>query len=98
MKTFDELKLANPIVQAISNMGFEEPTPIQEMTIPTAMMGRDLIGQAQTGTGKTAAYGIPLVVLSEAPPIPLKSIDNLKGQKRSPRPKPGSSRRPRSTR
>ena len=42
-------------------MGFEEATPIQEQTIPIAMEGRDLIGQAQTGTGKTAAYGIPLV-------------------------------------
>ncbi|MDD4802781.1 MAG: DEAD/DEAH box helicase [Syntrophomonas sp.] len=61
MKTFIELNLEPLILQAISNMGFEEPTPIQEMTIPIAMMGQDLIGRAQTGTGKTAAYGIPLV-------------------------------------
>ena len=48
-------------MEALSNMGFEEPTPIQEMTIPMAMTGQDLIGQAQTGTGKTAAYGIPMI-------------------------------------
>ncbi len=61
MRTFDELALAPSIIQAIKSMGFEEPTPIQEKTIPVALMGRDLIGRAQTGTGKTAAYGIPLV-------------------------------------
>ncbi|KAB2953116.1 DEAD/DEAH box helicase [Heliorestis acidaminivorans] len=42
-------------------MGFEEPTPIQEKTIPPALEGKDLIGQAQTGTGKTAAFGIPII-------------------------------------
>lgn len=61
MKTFEELKLTAPILQALGNMGFEEATPIQEKTIPVALMGRDLIGRAQTGTGKTAAFGIPLV-------------------------------------
>ncbi|NLV21074.1 MAG: DEAD/DEAH box helicase, partial [Syntrophomonadaceae bacterium] len=61
MLKFHELKIDPAIIAALSNMGFEEPTPIQEMTIPLAMMGRDLIGLAQTGTGKTAAYGIPLV-------------------------------------
>ncbi|KUG02727.1 cold-shock dead-box protein a [hydrocarbon metagenome] len=61
MRTFNELALAPSIIQAIQSMGFEEATPIQEKTIPIALMGRDLIGRAQTGTGKTAAYGIPLV-------------------------------------
>lgn len=61
MVTFTELGLGQPVLQAIANMGFEEPTPIQLQTIPVAMEGRDLIGQAQTGTGKTAAYGIPMV-------------------------------------
>ena len=61
MKSFQELNIDPVIITALSNMGFEEPTPIQEMTIPMALMGRDLIGRAQTGTGKTAAYGIPLV-------------------------------------
>lgn len=61
MATFTDLKLTEPVIRSIINMGFEETTPIQEMTIPLALQGRDLIGQAQTGTGKTAAYGIPLV-------------------------------------
>lgn len=61
MTTFSEFGLSNNLVQSINNMGFEEPTPIQEKTIPLALEGKDLIGQAQTGTGKTAAFGIPLV-------------------------------------
>ncbi|HNX93045.1 MAG TPA: DEAD/DEAH box helicase, partial [Syntrophomonas sp.] len=61
MLNFQELKIDPTIISALSNMGFEEPTPIQEMTIPLALVGRDVIGLAQTGTGKTAAYGIPLV-------------------------------------
>ncbi|MGE5397170.1 MAG: DEAD/DEAH box helicase [Chitinophagales bacterium] len=61
MTSFHELKIDPIIITALSNMGFEEPTLIQEKTIPTAITGRDVIGQAQTGTGKTAAYGIPLV-------------------------------------
>jgi len=60
LATFAELGLSESIIRSIVNMGFEETTPIQEQTIPIAMEGRDLIGQAQTGTGKTAAYGIPL--------------------------------------
>lgn len=61
MKTFNELDLEPKILQAITEMGFEEATPIQEKTIPLGMQSRDLIGQAQTGTGKTAAFGIPLI-------------------------------------
>lgn len=61
MPTFYEMNLSNPVVRAITDMGFEETTPIQEETIPVVMTGRDIIGQAQTGTGKTAAFGIPLV-------------------------------------
>lgn len=61
MTNFQELHLSEPVERAVSNMGFEEPTPIQALTIPLAMNGQDLIGRAQTGTGKTAAYGIPLV-------------------------------------
>jgi len=61
MPTFNELGLSNPVIRATVNMGFEETTPIQEQTIPLVMAGRDIIGQAQTGTGKTAAFGIPLV-------------------------------------
>ncbi|WP_283214680.1 DEAD/DEAH box helicase [Paenibacillus sp. HWE-109] len=61
MKTFQEFGLEPAILRAVTEMGFEESTPIQEKTIPLAMEGRDLIGQAQTGTGKTAAFGIPLI-------------------------------------
>ncbi len=61
MSTFLELGLEEKILKAISNMGFEETTQIQEQTIPSALEGIDLIGQAQTGTGKTAAYGIPII-------------------------------------
>ncbi|GIQ68201.1 ATP-dependent helicase [Xylanibacillus composti] len=61
MKTFQELELEPKVLKAITELGFEEATPIQEKAIPIAMAGRDLIGQAQTGTGKTAAFGIPLI-------------------------------------
>ncbi|MHB1418254.1 MAG: DEAD/DEAH box helicase [Bacillota bacterium] len=60
MTTFYELGLSQPVIQATIDMGFEETTPIQEKTIPAVMAGRDIIGQAQTGTGKTAAFAIPL--------------------------------------
>ncbi len=66
MQNFGELNLDKTIIQAINSMGFEEPTPIQSHTIPLALMGKDLIGRAQTGTGKTAAYGIPLIEKCEA--------------------------------
>jgi ATP-dependent RNA helicase DeaD len=58
---FNELDLQPKVLQAITELGFEEATPIQAKAIPIAMAGKDLIGQAQTGTGKTAAFGIPLV-------------------------------------
>lgn len=58
---FADLNLSKELMQAVSGMGFEEPTPIQAKTIPLLLKGRDIIGQAQTGTGKTAAYGIPVV-------------------------------------
>ncbi|HUW64934.1 MAG TPA: DEAD/DEAH box helicase [Spirochaetia bacterium] len=61
MATFSDLGIHQEVLQAISNMGFEETTPIQEQTIPLALQGRDIIGQAQTGTGKTAAFGIPII-------------------------------------
>ncbi|MBH5318205.1 DEAD/DEAH box helicase [Paenibacillus sp. GSMTC-2017] len=61
MKTFAEFGLEPKVLQAITELGFEESTPIQDKSIPVALTGRDLIGQAQTGTGKTAAFGIPLI-------------------------------------
>lgn len=59
---FDELDLYPQILRAIQEMGFEEATPIQCKAIPVVMQGVDVIGQAQTGTGKTAAFGIPLLM------------------------------------
>ncbi|THF83864.1 DEAD/DEAH box helicase [Cohnella fermenti] len=61
MSTFSEFGLEPDVLQAITDLGYEEPTPIQAHAIPVALSGRDMIGQAQTGTGKTAAFGIPLV-------------------------------------
>ena len=53
--------LDNRIVRAIREMGFEKLSPIQEQAIPYLLQGEDIIGQAQTGTGKTAAFGIPAI-------------------------------------
>ncbi|WP_304981138.1 DEAD/DEAH box helicase [Alkalihalobacillus sp. AL-G] len=61
MTTFKDLGIQTRTLKAISEMGFEEPTPIQKDAIPAALEGKDLIGQAQTGTGKTAAFGIPMI-------------------------------------
>lgn len=58
---FDQLGLSKEILKAIDNMGFEYPSAIQAETIPTTLEGRDVVGQAPTGTGKTAAYAIPIV-------------------------------------
>lgn len=58
---FDELQLDEKILKAVADMGFEEASPIQSQAIPVQLEGRDIIGQAQTGTGKTAAFGIPLL-------------------------------------
>ena len=59
---FEELGLCPQILRAIQEMGFEEATPIQGQAIPVVMSGVDVIGQAQTGTGKTASFGIPLLM------------------------------------
>ena len=58
---FDELPLSGHILSAVEEMGFEEASPIQSETIPVILEGRDVIGQAQTGTGKTAAFAIPVI-------------------------------------
>ena len=61
MNTFTQLGLSPEVLKSISSMGFEEMTPIQQEAIPIGLAGQDLIGQARTGTGKTAAFGIPMV-------------------------------------
>lgn len=59
--SFGDIALSKKIVNALSDMGFEEPSPIQAKTIPLVLEGDDVLGQAQTGTGKTAAFGIPTI-------------------------------------
>ncbi len=61
MTTFTELKLSAPLLQALATEGYEKPTPIQAQAIPPLLEGRDLLGIAQTGTGKTAAFALPLL-------------------------------------
>ncbi len=61
MTTFAELGLSAPVLEALEHLGYQQPTPIQEETIPLLLEGRDVIGQAQTGTGKTAAFGLPMM-------------------------------------
>lgn len=61
--TFENLNLIEPILRAVKAEGYTEPTPIQEMAIPVLLKGKDLIGCAQTGTGKTAAFAIPILQL-----------------------------------
>ena len=60
---FGSLGLSPATMAAIEALGFERPTPIQTQTIPLLLEGHDVVAQAQTGTGKTAAYGLPLVEL-----------------------------------
>ena len=61
MKKFSDFNLTPPVLTALKKLNLSEPTPIQALSIPLAMEGRDLLGTAQTGTGKTFAFGIPLV-------------------------------------
>jgi ATP-dependent RNA helicase DeaD len=61
MTTFSELGLSGPILQALEDVGYEEPSPIQAQAMPPLLQGLDVIGQAQTGSGKTAAFGIPML-------------------------------------
>jgi ATP-dependent RNA helicase DeaD len=63
---FADLGLSEPLVRAVSGLGFEIPTPIQAQAIPVLLGGRDLIGQAQTGTGKTAAFALPMIEKADA--------------------------------
>ena len=59
--TFDELNLIDPILKALKEEGYTTPTPIQEQAIPHVLEGKDLLGVAQTGTGKTAAFTVPIL-------------------------------------
>ena len=58
---FTDFELSDELQKTIAESGFTEPTPIQAQTIPHVLAGKDIIGQAQTGTGKTAAFGLPIL-------------------------------------
>lgn len=66
--TFQDLKLIPPILKALKQENYTAPTPIQEQSIPAVLAGRDLLGCAQTGTGKTAAFALPIIQLLSAAP------------------------------
>lgn len=68
--TFDELGLAAPILAAVKDCGYEAPTPIQQQAIPVVLEGKDVIGASQTGTGKSAAFALPLLTRIEANGLP----------------------------
>ena len=71
MTTFTDLGLPAPILKALTAEGYETPTPIQAGAIPHVLAGRDLLGIAQTGTGKTAAFALPILgrlMLTDARP------------------------------
>ncbi|MGE1063172.1 DEAD/DEAH box helicase [Megasphaera paucivorans] len=76
LEKFKELNINDVIIQALNEMGFEEPTPIQAESIPVALSGNDMIGQAQTGTGKTAAYAIPVLekILAATPTKDIQTV------------------------
>ncbi|MEM7616554.1 MAG: DEAD/DEAH box helicase, partial [Pseudomonadota bacterium] len=63
MTTFSELELDARVLKAVSETGYETPTPIQEQAIPHALQGRDVLGIAQTGTGKTASFTLPMLTM-----------------------------------
>lgn len=66
--TFEDLEIIEPILKAIDEKGYTSPTPIQQQAIPVALKNRDILGLAQTGTGKTAAFAIPIIQLLSALP------------------------------
>ena len=68
--TFDELNLAPAILKAVREQGYENPTPIQAQAIPAVLQGQDLLAGAQTGTGKTAAFTLPLLHRLSQQPAP----------------------------
>ncbi|HUR68577.1 MAG TPA: DEAD/DEAH box helicase [Candidatus Thermoplasmatota archaeon] len=70
---FDQFQLSPTTMKALAKKGFKVPTPIQELSIPILMQGGDLVGQAQTGTGKTAAFGLPIIEDTK----PVKGIQTL---------------------
>ncbi|MFA4869297.1 MAG: DEAD/DEAH box helicase [Pedobacter sp.] len=75
---FNELNLIEPILNALQTEGYTQPTPIQEQSIPSILQGKDLLGCAQTGTGKTAAFAIPMLQLLSKPHTNTKVHKSIK--------------------
>ena len=71
---FEDMQLSSEICRAVLDMGFEEATPIQSQAISIIMQGKDVIGQSQTGTGKTAAFGIPCLEQIDAEDKRLQAV------------------------
>jgi ATP-dependent RNA helicase DeaD len=59
--TFEEFGFKSKLLNAIKDAGFKEPSPVQKEAIPVVLQGRDIVAQAHTGTGKTAAFGLPIL-------------------------------------
>ena len=74
---FEDLALSDDVLDALYDMRFEKCTPVQARCIPTILEGKDIIGIAQTGTGKTAAYLLPILTLLRRDPPPLKLLTVL---------------------
>ena len=74
---FTDLGLPDALLRALSDVGYESPSPIQAATIPPLLEGRDMIGQAQTGTGKTAAFALPILAHILSTPTDRKDIPTL---------------------
>ena len=66
--TFQELNLSRPVLRAVAQAGYKQPSPIQAGAIPPVLKGQDLLGCAQTGTGKTAAFALPMLDLLASRP------------------------------
>jgi ATP-dependent RNA helicase RhlE len=75
---FSHLGLAEPLLRALSEKSYTEPSPIQAQSIPYLLQGRDLIGVAQTGTGKTAAFALPILQRLSASTTPLSPLWRLR--------------------
>lgn len=72
--TFEQLNLIQPLLGPLNKMGYTQPTPIQEQSIPHILEGRDIFGCAQTGTGKTASFALPILQMLDAKKLALKVV------------------------
>jgi ATP-dependent RNA helicase RhlE len=97
MTTFADLGLVEPFLKALVAQGYEAPTPIQEQAIPPLLAGRDVLGLAQTGTGKTAAFALPMLTHLSAEPR-RRPQPRAPARSSSPPPASSPSRSPRASR